>query len=51
MSGHHDDRAEPCPNVWDPERKVMTDSWKEHFFEAEIKSLERIHELQNIRIS
>lgn len=38
-TGVKDDDPEPCPRVWDPKRRVWSDSWKEFLYEPEIEEI------------
>ena len=49
ITGVKDGDPDPCPRVWDPERQVWTDSWKEHLYDFEIKSLQQRYEEMNYR--
>lgn len=50
-SGVHDFDPEPCPRVWDPKRKVWSDSWKEFLFDLEIKMIQKEYEQMSVRCS
>ena len=51
ISGIKDGDPEPCPRVWDAERQVWSDSWKEQLYDIEIKNLQAKYESMNYRIS
>lgn len=50
ISGIKDGEPEPNPKVWDPIRKVWSDSWKENLFDAEIIEQGRQNERLNYRL-
>lgn len=37
--------------MWDPRRKVWSDSWKEFLFDFEIKMIQKEYEAMNVRVS
>jgi small subunit ribosomal protein S29 len=51
ISGIRDGEPEPNPKVWDPLRKVWSDSWKDNLFENEIIDQNAQNEKLNYRLS
>jgi small subunit ribosomal protein S29 len=51
ISGIRDGEPEPNPKVWDPLRKVWSDSWKENLLENEIIDQNAQNERLNYRLS
>lgn len=49
ISGVKDGDPEPCPKVWDDERKTWSDSWKENLYDLEIKNLQQVYEEMQFR--
>ena len=39
MTGISDDEPEPCPRIWDNQRKVWSDAWKQHLTDFELKEI------------
>lgn len=48
-TGMREGDPEPCPRVWDNERKCWSDAWKEQLFDFEIKYLQQQYEEMNVR--
>jgi small subunit ribosomal protein S29 len=40
MTGISDEEAEPCPRIWDQQRRVWSDAWRDHLTEFEIQQIE-----------
>ena len=51
ISGVRDDEPEPCPRVWDADRKTWSDSWKQFLMDPEIEYFEKQYEGMNYRLS
>lgn len=51
QTGVHDSEGDPCPRVWDPRRKIWSDSWKEFLSPEELKLYEDMDETFNLRCS
>jgi len=51
LSGIKDNEPEPCPRVWDENRKTWSDDWKEKLFDVEVSGYKNRYENMQYRLS